>query len=157
MAHSLFLRRQWLVIFALVSLLFSGSTATTTAGMQTDVPAPLQIRLSVDPGAPGSLILNGSGFTAEGNIFVGVYDVWGVQVYETRWITGSASSYAELHGQRFSPGGAFTETFEGLCGNGMMVRAYDQQTAAWSDFVSIDPNLLQCKDWPDKARSGDPY
>jgi hypothetical protein len=76
-------------------------------------------------------------------VYVALYDKWGTSLHETRWISASADQYG-ANGSAdpatgFHRGGSLTETFAGLCGASVMVRAFDQQTAAWSNWLDIAP------------------
>jgi hypothetical protein len=95
----------------------------------------------------GTIIVTGEDFTAGGSVYVAIYDQMGAQLYETRWaeatpavaITGSRAEVPEAHSITSPTGGALQLTFAGLCGAQVLIRAYDQQTANWSNWLNVAP------------------
>ena len=145
-------RRRLVLVLAFVSLVALASTATS------DVAAP-------DPAAPtgsaravpaltgasaagqrsGTITVTGETFTPEGRVYVALYDPWGATLYETRWLTASPTVYGPNGSSDpaagFSRGGVLREAFGGLCGATPMVRAYDEATATWSNWLDVDPGV----------------
>ena len=97
--------------------------------------------------AEGGIVVSGEGFTAGGRTYIAIYDQMGDKLYETRWssatpaavITGTRAEVPEAHPFTPSAGGDLFESFGGLCGAQVMVRAYDVTTAVWSNWLSVAP------------------
>jgi hypothetical protein len=125
-----------LVIFTLA---YSGSANAAPDG-QAFTP---QISMAnVTAIASGEVTVLGANFTPGGDVFIAIYDRWGAETYETRWTTASDNTFAANGSSDpalgFHPGGVVFETFDHLCEQTAMVRAYDQQTATWSNLMDID-------------------
>ena len=105
-----FFRRNWFFALICFSLMFAG-LATSSAAAQPDSSAAMAIRLTSVPAQLGTVIVSGSGFTPEGNVYIALYDKWGVRHHETRWVTGNATLYNQYPGTGIVLGGGFTETF----------------------------------------------
>jgi hypothetical protein len=96
--------------------------------------------------ATGLFTVTGNGFTAGGRVYLAIYDQMGAQLYETRWITVSLPLVALTgptgHEASSIPGsdrgGMLRETFANLCGATAMMRAYDEATATWSNWVTVE-------------------
>jgi hypothetical protein len=117
----------------------------------------------------GSVLVTGDGFSPGGRVYVVLYDQWGQQLHENRWVTASASvdridgtGYGSLQGgtinetfgslgaiagphgnqdsaNRYVAGNPKHEVADNFCGTAIMVRAYDAQTELWSNVLDIDP------------------
>lgn len=136
-------RRNWVLALVSFTLMVTGLT-TSFAAAQTESSRSMEIRHTSIPAQPGTVIISGSGFTPESDIYIALYDQWGVRHHETRWVTGSATLYNQYPGTGIVLGGAFAETFEELCGTTAMVRAYDQATDSWSDWQDIATSEMDC-------------
>lgn len=96
----------------------------------------------------GSIALAGFDFTAGHRVFIAVYDQMGAKLYQTRWltaspqytITGMSDVSPEAHPIISAEKGAFLAHFPRFCGASVMVRAYDQSTETWSNWVDFDSN-----------------
>jgi hypothetical protein len=126
-----------LVAFVLGSLALAGGAATSQQATGT----PL-LRTSLVTG-PGDLVVQGERFTPGADVFIAVQDPWGERAPETRWTTASAVTFDMLgHDDPalgYRPGGTVREVFSDLCGEDVMVRAYDTATASWSNVLDITP------------------
>ena len=142
-------RRQPVLLLAFVSLLALASTATRAVAAPgpaapTGVPSaiPTLTATSATTQPVGTITVTGEAFTPGGRVYVALYDPWGATLYETRWITASGAVYGPNWSSDpaagSSRGGVLRETFRGLCGATLMVRAYDQVTATWSHWLDVD-------------------
>ena len=145
-------RRQPVLLLAFVSLLALASTAAGAVAAPgpaapTGVPSaiPTLIGTSATTQPVGTITVTGEAFTPGGRVYVALYDPWGATLYETRWITASGAVYGPNWSgdpaAGFSRGGVLREAFGGLCGAAPMVRAYDEATATWSNWLDVDPGV----------------
>jgi hypothetical protein len=140
-------RRIRQLVLALVLLLafvpFSQSAA------QPATVRPLLIIGSVSAlDAPGSILVSGAGFTAGGDVFIGLYDQWGKYVQESRWVVASQPTYG-LDGSidpaaGYVSGGLVNETFAIDCRSGVMVRAHDRSSGIWTEVLDVDVFTSDC-------------
>ncbi len=90
----------------------------------------------------GVVTVTGSNFTAGGDVLIAIQDMWGVTTFEQRWTTASehtlATNGSHDPGLGFHPGGAVHETFGGLCGQTVTVRALDAYTGTLSTALDLD-------------------
>jgi len=111
------------------------------AAAQVLVPLPVLTNVVVGSGTADAILVTGQGFTAGGDVFIAVHDPWGERSYETRWSTASEPIFDMLgHDDPtlgYRPGGQVREAFEHLCGQQVMVRAYDQATRSWSNVIDV--------------------
>jgi hypothetical protein len=126
------------VLFGIIA--FSSLAPASPAAAQVSAPLPV-LSSVVTIVEPGAIQVLGEGFTAGGEVFIAVLDPWGERSYETRWTTASEPTF-DMQGHDdpalgYRPGGQVGEAFEHLCGQQVMVRAYDQATSAWSNVVDI--------------------
>ena len=91
---------------------------------------------------PGMITVTGEGFTPGGEVDVVVYHQWGVTPDEIRSTTASRASYGPNGSHDpaigFTRGGLLSEAFERPCGATATVRAFDRETAAWSNWLNVD-------------------
>ena len=193
-------RRPLVLVLVILGLVVSGnSVAYADRAQLSPTASPLLIDVSAAQ-SPGSVIVTGHGFTPGGEVYIALYDQWGMQLHETRWINASQTVYGPNGSQDpaagFVEGGSANETFGtletvygpngsqdpangyirgtsdttivggsetvygpngsqdpatgfvpgkpgreiagSLCGTTVMVRAYDQQTATWSNMLDAD-------------------
>jgi hypothetical protein len=129
-------RASFVLVLALLSvvLLGTGGAAAAPAGPALTSAAGIA-------GAPGTIAVTGSGFTPGGRVYVALYDVWGAKLYETRWTAASPTGYGPNGSQDpavgFDHGGALSAIFGRLCGTTPMVRAYDESTETWSNWLDV--------------------
>lgn len=143
---------RWFAFVSLVGLLALG------VGGSAHVAA--QVRPSVAPASPtltdasaaaparGVFTVAGQGFTPGGRVYLAIYDQMGAKLYQTRWltaspqytITGMSDVSPEAHPIVSADKGVFLADFPRYCGAGVMVRAYDQTTESWSNWVDFDAN-----------------
>jgi len=131
---------SFVLILTLLSIALVGTRSSPASGAAA---GPVLSSASDQAFAPGMITVTGEAFTPSGEIYVALYDKWGTSLHETRWITASSAVYGP-NGSRdpasgFSSGGTLIESFGGLCGATLMVRAYDQQAAVWSNWLDVDP------------------
>ena len=92
--------------------------------------------------APGTVTVIGEGFTPGGAVDVVVYDRWGAAPDEIRSATASRASYGPNGSQDpaigFRRGGILREALRHPCGATAMVRAFDREAAAWSNWLDVD-------------------
>jgi hypothetical protein len=71
----------------------------------------------------------------------------GAQLYETRWVTAGLATTTRHHepGDGMlpptavtTPGGDLREAFGQLCGATAMMRALDEGTATWSNWLPVE-------------------
>ena len=123
-----------------VILAFSAVVPSARATAQVAAPLPVlsSIASAVDP---ATIQVRGEGFTVGGDVFIAIHDPWGERSYDTRWTTASEPRFDMLgHDDPalgYRPGGVVVESFQRLCGQQVMVRAYDEATRLWSNVVDI--------------------
>lgn len=126
------------VLFVIIALSAMAPASHTTAQTGDSLPVLASIASAVEP---ATIQVQGEGFTAGGEVFIAVLDPWGERSYETRWTTASELTFDMLgHDDPalgYRPGGVVFEAFEHLCGQQVMVRAYDQAARTWSNVVDI--------------------
>ncbi len=95
---------------------------------------------------PHSHIVTGVDFTPGGRVEVELYDASKMNLLETRGATATTSVYVRdwrddpaAPPVSFTRAGVISTTFEPACGTTSKVRAYDQQTARWSDWLELAP------------------
>src|SRR5215207_8267668 len=118
------------------------------AGIRQPVAVPSLTDVSATTQTARLFTVTGTGFTAGGRVYLAIYDQMGAQLYETRWITASLATTGWRHEPGYGvlgrtlvdiPGGALRESFGQLCGATAMMRAYDQATATWSNWLAVEP------------------
>jgi hypothetical protein len=111
---------------------------------------------------PALFTVTGIDFTVGGRVYLAVYDQMGAKLFETRWVTATLTTTTRHHepGDGLlpptavtTPGGDVREAFAGLCGATAMIRAHDETTAIWSNWLPIQ---FAC-DSSDRPRMGQPY
>jgi hypothetical protein len=102
---------------------------------------PVLVRAEAQASAPGMITVTGEGFTPGGEVYLAIYDTWGDTLQETRWTTASQTVYGTYlsfdPARGYLSGGAVTESFGGLCGESVIVRAFDQDSGAWSNWLDL--------------------
>jgi hypothetical protein len=112
-----FYRRQLVLMLALVGLVALGSPIAHAEQAPQVAPAisPFLSAASAVAQAPGSVLVTGRNFTPGSRVYVALYDQWGMELYETRWVTASETIYGPNGSQDpatgFSRGGVIAETF----------------------------------------------
>jgi hypothetical protein len=125
-----------LTLFAIVSPI--------SAAQIDDVSPRLSVTVFETPAA-GTLLVEGHDFTPGGEIkvYILAYYQGGMDHIETRSVVAADASFGPNGSADpalgYVPGGTFSETFRSLCRMTPMVRAYDVQRDAWSDWLDIDP------------------
>jgi len=145
------LRRTLVPLLALIGLVVLGTTATSFESRPVEAthgtfPVPRLTDAWTTTGRPGTLVLSGSGFTPGGRVEVAVYDHAGTERLETRWGTATATIYGrDAHADPTDPTTGFTRAgvigvdVGSRCGAPVRIKAYDQQTGRWSDWLDFDP------------------
>lgn len=160
-------RRHFVLMVAIAGLLILEIPGAFARDSQVPVAAsPILIdALAVTP--EGSVMVMGRNFTPGGEVYIALYDQWGKQLHETRWVTASDAVYGPNGSQDpatgFSRAGTINAilgaseaiygpngsqdpargyvagaSFPSLCGAEVMARAYDEQTDTWSDLLDIN-------------------
>ena len=160
----LFCRRRVLLlaILGLVALFSPVADARVAPTSMTNSGPIIHVSAA---GSPGSVQVTGEDFTPGGRVYVVLYDQWGQQLHENRWVTSTAALYRiDGTGYGYIQGGTIDVTFGlsetvygtddsqgpangyvagtaagSLCGATLMVRAYDEQTSVWSSVLDADP------------------
>jgi hypothetical protein len=111
-------------------------------------PAPSLTDASAAAQTPLLFTVDGTDFTAGGRVYLAIYDQMGARLYETRWVTASLVTTVLVHqpgdgslgrSRVDVPGGALHEDFGQLCGATAMMRALDEATATWSNWLTVEP------------------
>jgi hypothetical protein len=131
------------LVLTLLSALLISSTSANTSTVSGTSAGPTLMRADALAFTPGTVTVLGEAFTPDGEVYVALYDKWGVALHETRWVSASPAIYGPRGSTDpalgYRQGGDLNETFGGLCGATVMVRAYDRATAAWSNWLDIEP------------------
>jgi hypothetical protein len=145
--------RLALVLAVLALAILSGAAgagahrpSAPDAGERAAAPAPSLIDVSATTQTPALFTVTGTGFTPGGRVYLAIYDQMGARLYETRWVTAGLATTTRHHepGDGMlpptavtTPGGNLSEAFGHLCGANAMMRALDQQTATWSNWLPV--------------------
>lgn len=123
----------------------SAVPGAATANQESDITFPVLTSALADSVDRSAIVVRGERFSAGGEVFVAVHDPWAEQSYEARWTTASTVTFDMLgHADPelgYRPGGVVNEMFDGLCGQLVMVRAFDQQSDTWSNLLDV---AIQC-------------
>jgi hypothetical protein len=115
-----------------------GATARADPG-----PAPRLIDVSAAASDHRVFTVDGADFTAGGRVYLAIYDQMGARLYETRWTVATPALPVEVgptgHEATGLRGGTVHQSFGQLCGATAMMRALDQATATWSNWVAVAP------------------
>jgi hypothetical protein len=142
------------LVFVFAFVPFSQSAAQPAA-----VIPQLLLGLPSVGDASGSIVVTGTGFTAGGDVFIGLYDQWGTQLYDPRWVvasqavSGANGSADPANG--YVRGGVISASFFIACQTGVMVRAHDGTTGVWTDVLDVDIVQSGCIDPRDDRRTPD--
>ena len=139
------------LLVALVGLMtLGGVTAHAQPDPGGDTPVtfpPPSLTSASIARASGILQVTGVDFTPGGRVEVAFADQSGTVRSETRWVTATATVYGREASADpndptvgFTRAGVFSALFELACGPSANVRAYDQQTARWSDWLELAPS-----------------
>jgi hypothetical protein len=136
----------------LVGLLALGATnAAVAADHLRPAFGPASPTLTDDSAlapARGVFTVAGQHFTPGGHVYLALYDQMGAKLYETRWVNATVASSYPLgidpagergHEQHPFPGGTVQASFGNLCGATAMLRALDQTTDTWSNWLTVEP------------------
>jgi len=125
----------------LLSVLLTASVVVTAAPAGRP-GGPVLTGAAMQSAKPGVISVTGTGFTPGGHVYVALYDEWGAALYETRWSSSKPTHYGRNGSvdpaAGFVLGGDLTEDFAGLCGATVLVRAFDQVTSTWSNWLDVD-------------------
>lgn len=134
------------------SLILPMAAPTFTKSGLLDPPLLLA---APNAGDGGAVSISGFGFTAKGRVYVAIYDAMGAKLYPNRWVTSATLT----HVNGMSDGSAVTLASEGIfntslawyCGSNVMIRAYDQGTQTWSNWVKLPANCAAGAGAPDRS------
>ena len=136
-------------LFAVVAALVGLAVLAGPVGAdhhRDPAPVPTLTDVSATTRPPALFTVTGTDFTAGGRVYLAVYDRMGATLYETRWVTASRATVTEPYWGEGQYGGAVTtaggtlhEAFDHLCGAAAMMRALDEQTATWSNWLEVAP------------------
>lgn len=148
---------RWIVTFGVAGVLAllalggatGGRPAAACLGCGEAVAAPVPSLTDVSAGTrtPDLFTVTGTDFTPGGQVYLAVYDQMGAKLYETRWVTASLATTVRVHQPGDGPlerslvvvpGGGLYEAFGQLCGTTAMMRALDEQTAVWSNWLTVE-------------------
>lgn len=140
-----------LALIAALSVLAIGSGGRVNAGDSREpvsVPAvPSLTDVSATTGISELFTVTGKDFTSGGRVYLAIYDPMGATLHETRWIAASLPTTVMRHAPGDGalwrspvalPGGTLREAFGQLCGVPAMMRALDESTATWSDWLTVN-------------------
>jgi hypothetical protein len=110
-------------------------------------PAPNLIDVSATTQTPALFTVTGTDFTPGGRVYLAIYDQMGAKLYETRWIEASPTTTILRHelgdgprgGDLVTVGGTLQASFGHLCGATAMMRALDETTTTWSNWLTVAP------------------
>ncbi len=132
-------RRPFALRLTLASLIVLGASAAPATQAVSTLPT-LTDACPITR-TPGMFTVSGAGFSPGGAVYVALSDRWGATLHETRWVSASSTGYG--HGGSADPaaglhrGGTLDAVFAHLCDATPMVRAYDQETATWSNWLDV--------------------
>jgi hypothetical protein len=138
------LRHSLLASLLLAALSLIACSPPVSAA-QIDDASPRLAVTAVGTSAPGTVLIQGHDFTPGGDVTVYIlaYSQGGMDLLEARSVVAADAIYGPNGSADpalgYVPGGTFSETFRSLCETIPMVRAYDEQRDAWSDWIDIDP------------------
>ena len=150
MIGSMLQRRSFGLVLLAFLVLCAGNFITfshSATAAELSGAAPYLISAST-PAIPasnaGAVVVTGDTFTPGGQVYIALYDKWGERLFETRWTTATGFTYG-YNGSSdpalgYVAGGKILESFDHLCGSSVMVRAYDQSTDSWSNWLDAKPN-----------------
>ena len=142
---------RWFAFVTLFGLLALGaSNAAVAADQLRPAFAPASPTLTDDSAlapARGVFTVAGQGFTPGGRVYLALYDQMGAKLYETRWVAASPTTTVLRHelgdgprgGDLVTLGGTVQASFANLCGATAMLRALDQTTNTWSNWLTVEP------------------
>ena len=162
------IRSLFAVVAAIVGLAALGGPVGADhyrdpAPAPVSAPVPTLTDASATTQTPTLFTVTGADFTAGGRVYLAIYDQMGTKLYETRWVSASPTTTVMHHdpGEGLhegypvtTVGGDVREAFGGLCGATAMMRALDEQTAVWSNWLPIH---FACDDGSGPNRTGHPY
>ena len=154
-------RLRPVLLLALLGLLVLGGTVTPAAARQP-VPVPTLTDVSATTRTPALFTVTGLDFTPGGRVYLAIYDQMGDRLYETRWVVASPVVLAVAAGpghegvglDAADHGGTLREGFAGLCGATAMLRALDEGTATWSNWLPVG---FACDGSDGPTQRGRPY
>ena len=146
---------RWIVTFGVAGVLTLLLGATTGGRLAADpglagasaAPLPSLADVSAGTRTPELFTVAGADFTPGGRVYLAVYDQMGARLYVTRWVTASLVTTVLRHqpgdgplgrSPVVVPGGTLPEAFGQLCGTTALMRALDEQTAVWSNWLPIE-------------------
>ena len=138
----------FVTLFGLLALGVGGSAHVAAQVRPAFLPAsPTLTDDSALAPARGVFTVAGQHFTPGGRVYLALYDQMGAKLYETRWIEASPTTTVLRHelgdgprgGDLVTLGGTVQASFGNLCGATAMLRALDQTTDTWSNWLTVEP------------------
>jgi hypothetical protein len=135
------LRTQLFTLFLLLTGIISVSGAAIAAPDDQAI-VPLISSASTSTASQGTIVVSGAHFTPGGDVFIAIHGRRGEIVQESRWTTASVAPMT-INGVadpvvEAYPGGILFEIFDHLGDQPVTVRAFDRQTATWSNPLEIN-------------------
>lgn len=160
-------RNLTVALITVLSVLATGDSGRVAADhLRAPVSAPAVPSLtnvSATTRTPALFTVTGADFTAGGRVYLAIYDQMAAKLFETRWVTASLTTAARVHQPGdgayqgdpvVTPGGDLRQAFAGLCGATAMMRALNEETAVWSNWL---PVRFDCGSGDGPNRTGRPY
>jgi hypothetical protein len=127
------------VVLALIGLLVPGQFVADARVQPPQVGLSPTLVEAVSVPSEGMVIVRGQQFTPGGQVYVALYDRWGVQRFETRWVSASE----ELWGMNGSRDPAL-----GYVHGGSVIERFSLSDEAFGPNGSRDPALIDVPDDP---------
>jgi len=136
------------ILLTLLGLLAVGGHAAHASDVSRPGAGPSLTTVAAIDQTARLFTVAGAGFTPGGRVYIAIYDPkvavgqsLGARLYETRWVVADASVGTEV-GSGNEPmhavtGGTLREAFAGLCGATAMMRALDETTEVWSNWLTV--------------------
>ena len=129
---------SFLLVLVLLGVAMSGFRSDSATAAEA---GPVLTSAAVLTSEPGKISVTGEAFTPGGEVYLAIYDTWGYALHETRWTRASPAIYGPNGSmdpaRGYVSGGSLTQSFGGLCGESVMVRAFDQASGTWSNWLDL--------------------
>src|SRR5215217_1104382 len=140
-------RVSLLHLLPFILLIVLGITALRVApvpGYATTIafPPPALTNAWPTEGMPETVTLLGVHFAPGGTVEVLVYDQSGTELTAAGWVTASTTIWGPPTG--YTPGGAVRAVVSAPCCTPIRIRAYDQQSSRWSNWLAYEPPCSGC-------------
>lgn len=129
------------ILLTLLGLLAVGGHAAHASDARLPGPGPSLTTVAAIDQTARLFTVAGAGFTTGGRVYLAIYDTMGARLYETRWVVAGVSAAADAgptgHEAVGPRGGALREAFAGLCRATAKMRAFDETTDVWSNWLTV--------------------